>query len=214
MKLTNTLYRQGEKENLRNDYVIFVRPAGGYNREGCAPKLKEFLRICKKHEPVNLGTETEGEPGEPLSWEEQIEQVDDYSAATAVFADLDTLYEVICEIKEADLGLSVNISGLLEEVDECCQRAGIQRHSVEHSLGFHGATDRLPSRTVLEINSMCGHGLVSFNLIHKLVEQIKRENVSVERAAELMSKNCVCGAFNTTRAEQLLERLQKEGFKG
>jgi hypothetical protein len=59
----------------------------------------------------------------------------DGEGAAAVFTDLDTLQKVIEELIQADLGISINISGLLEEVQACCRKAGRERHSVEHSLG-------------------------------------------------------------------------------
>ncbi len=58
--MTNTLHRQGTVENLKNDYVIFAYTAKGVNREGSAPKLREFLRICLKYNPVNIGNSHQG----------------------------------------------------------------------------------------------------------------------------------------------------------
>ena len=129
------------------------------------------------------------------------------AGAAAVFKDLDSLKNVIGELIEADLGISINVSGLLNGVQECCRSNGIERHSVEHSLGFWGATDRLPEREILEFNSLCGHGLVSFNLIHKMIELVKLRRLTPKKAATIMAKACECAVFNTTRAEQLLERI-------
>ncbi len=36
--MTNTLHRQGNREDLKHDYVIFVHTAKGKNREGAAPE--------------------------------------------------------------------------------------------------------------------------------------------------------------------------------
>ncbi len=41
---------------------------------------------------------------------------------------------------------------------EVAREAGIIRHTIEHSLGFHGRVERLPSAEVMELNTMCGHG--------------------------------------------------------
>ena len=106
------------------------------------------------------------------------------------------------------LGISINISGLLDEVQACCRKAGIQRHSAEHSLGFWGAKDRLPEREILEFNTMCGHGMVSFNLIRKMIEYVKLRRLTPQKAAKIMAKCCECGAFNPVRAEMLLEKVK------
>jgi hypothetical protein len=141
-----------------------------------------------------------------------IDTVTDGSIAAAVFTDLDTLGQVVRELVQADLGICINITGLLDEVRECCRKEGITRHSAEHSLGFWGAKDRLPEREVMEFNTMCGHGMVSFNLIHKMIEEVRMRRMTPRRAARMMAKCCECGAFNPARAEALLTRMRERGF--
>jgi hypothetical protein len=85
------------------------------------------------------------------------------------------------------------------------------RHSVEQSLGVFGRTDRLPPREIVEINTMCGHGMVSFNLIKKIVEEVKLERMTPEEGAYNLTKPCECGAFNPARARQMLEALRMKG---
>ena len=211
--MTNTLHRQGAVENLKNDFVIFATTAKGINREGSAPKLKEFLRICLKYHPVNIGSSKQGNIlQDGMDIQELISNLEDGEGAAAVFTDLETLQKVLEELIQSDLGISINISGLLGEVRECCQKAGLERHSVEHSLGFWGARDRLPEREILEFNTLCGHGLVSFNLIRKMIEYVKLRRLSPKEAAKIMAKCCVCGVFNSARAEILLERVQESGY--
>ncbi len=208
--MTNTLHRQGHPESLTNDYVIFAHTAKGINREGSAPKIREFMRICLKHGPVNIGDAKQGNIlQDDIDIQKLIANQGDGAGAAAVFTDLDTLQRVIEELTRADLGICINVSGLLEEVKTCCQRAGIQRHSAEHSLGFWGAKDRLPARHVLEFNTLCGHGMVSFNLIQKMIEYVKLRRLTPKKAARIMAKCCECGAFNPVRAELLLERVRK-----
>ena len=133
----------------------------------------------------------------------------DGETAAAVFTGPDALQDVVEELVQADLGISINISGLLEEVQQCCRKADIERHSVEHSLGFWGAKDRLPEREILEFNTLCGHGMVSFNLIRKMIEYVKLRRLSPKEAARIMAKCCECGVFNPVRAEMLLEKIRK-----
>jgi len=211
--MTNTLHRQGEIESLKHDYIIFVHTAKGRNREGSAEKTREFMRICKQYQPVNMGDVKQGSVlQDDIAFEGLLATMGDGTVAAAVFADIDTLQEVIEELIRADLGLCINISGLLDEVRECCRKAGITRHSAEHSLGIWGAKDRLPEREVMEFNTMCGHGMVSFNLIRKMIEQVRLRRMTPKQAARMMAKCCECGAFNPARAEALLDRMCSRGF--
>ncbi len=205
--MTNTLHRQGKPIDLREDYVVFVTLARGINKEGSAPKIHEFLRICKKYNPVNIGSSKMGSVLQDDVEFNDLMNLKDGSTSGAVITDLDTLQKVLSELIEADLGISINVSGLLEGVQECCHKNGIERHSVEHSLGFWGSTDRLPERDVLEVNTLCGHGMVSFSLIHKMMEQVRMRKLTPKEAAKIMGKCCECAVFNTTRAEHLLEKV-------
>jgi hypothetical protein len=172
------------------------------------------MHICLKYHPVNIG---DGKQGNIYKDNTDIQKLianqGDGAGAAAVFTDLDTLQKVVEELIRADLGLSINISGLMDEVQACCRKAGMERHSVEHSLGFWGSKDRLPEREILEINTMCGHGMVSFNFIRKMIDYVKLRRLTPQKAAKLMAKCCECGAFNPVRAEMLLEKIRK-GDKG
>jgi hypothetical protein len=170
------------------------------------------MRICLKYHPTNIGDGKQGNIyQDDIDIEKLISNQGDGAGAAAVFTDLDTLQKVVEELIRADLGISINISGLLDEVKTCCQRAGIKRHSAEHSLGFWGAKDRLPEREILEFNTMCGHGMVSFNLIRKMIEYVKLRRLTPKKAAKIMAKCCECGVFNPVRAEILLERIKTGG---
>ena len=211
--MTNTLHRQGSREDLKHDYVIFVHTAKGKNREGSAPKIREFIRICLKYDPVNMGDVMQGSMHQDdIVIDRLIAGLKDGTVVAAVFTDLETLRKVVEELIRADLGICINISGLLDEVKECCRRTGITRHSVEHSLGIWGAKDRLPEREVMEFNTLCGHGMVSFALIRKMIEQVRLRWMTPQQAARLMAKCCECGAFNPSRAEALLTRMREHGF--
>ena len=206
--MTNTLHRQGTVKELKQDYVIFATTAKGITREGSAPKLQEFMRICLEHRPINIGSSKLGNIlQDDVDIHELIPHLGDGAGAAAVFTDLDTLQRVVAELIQADLGISINISGLLDGVQECCRRSGIERHSVEHSLGFWGSRDRLPEREILEFNTLCGHGMVSFGLIRKMIEYVKLRRLTPSEAAKIMGKCCECAVFNTTRAESLLDKL-------
>ena len=208
--MTNTLHRQGAPESLKNDYVIFAHTAKGITREGSALKLQEFMRICLKYHPVNIGDSKQGNiHQDDIDIQKLISNQGDGAGAAAVFTDLDTLQKVVEELIQVNLGISIIISGLFDGVQQCCRKAGIERHSAEHSLGFWGTKDRLPEREILEFNTMCGHGMVSFNLIRKMIEYVKLRRLTPKKAAKIMAKCCECGVFNPVRAEMLLVKVKK-----
>jgi len=206
--MSHTLHRQGTMENLADDYVILAMSAKGINEKDSAAKLQEFLRIALHYNPVNVGDIKTGNmyQGDP---EQIIQQIKDTSIVHAAFTDPNTVAEVLQKVKEADLGMSVVVSGLFEPVRGCCHRIG-QRpapHTVEYSLGVWGQTDRLPEDFVLEISTMCGHGMVSFNLVLDAIEGVKSGRVSPEEAARRLAEPCVCGVFNPSRAAELLRKI-------
>jgi hypothetical protein len=71
--------------------------------------------------------------------------------------------------------------------------------------------DRLPRPEVVELNSLCGHGLVGYNLIEAVVAQVRTARIGVEQGARLLARPCQCGCFNPTRAGQVLERVRTGG---
>jgi hypothetical protein len=96
-------------------------------------------------------------------------------------------------------------------VQRCCREAGITRHSVEQSLGVKGRLEKLPRPEVVELNSLCGHGLVGYNLIEAVIGQVRTARMTIEEAARLLARPCQCGCFNPTRAGEVLERVRTGG---
>jgi hypothetical protein len=232
--VTNTLHRQGAVESLRGDYVIFCSVVPGVNQKGSGPKKRRFAELCLKHDPVNFGIhefergettvlseylrersaaeyyDDSGRPTERLrgKWQSLLDRIDDDSGPNAVFDDIDRLGALIAELRKAQLGISINISGLHSEVDSMLRDNGIVRHTIEHSLGFHGKTEQLPAPEIVEIATMCGHGMVSYNLVKRMLELVKAGRLTPARAAEHLAKPCTCSVFNTARAAELLEQAR------
>jgi hypothetical protein len=46
--------------------------------------------------------------------------------------------------------------------------------------------------------------MVSPSLVKRLVEPIKKGEITIEEAARELSKQCACGIFNPSRAAELL----------
>ena len=106
--MTNTLHRQGTLENLKNDYVVFVHLAKGFNYEGSASKIREFIRICLKHHPVNTGFVKEGNIfQEDFHLQKVISTLQDGTIVAAVFNDLDILEKLNFSLIVIESGFKV-----------------------------------------------------------------------------------------------------------
>ncbi len=217
--VTNTLHRYGSPDSLEDDYIVFAMSARGVNDKGSEEKFRHFLSIARKHNPINLGDATKGgiyRPSKKLNplahWfrkeeknaERVMQGIDQPTVVSAVFDNRTSLKSFIHEVKEADLGLSVNISSLTNRADELSREVGIIRHSVEYSLGFFGSLDKLPDRTTLALSTMCGHGMISFNLAKKMIDWVKSGRRTPKAASAYMARFCTCGIFNTTRSCRIL----------
>ncbi len=87
-----------------------------------------MLAGIQSHQPPSLTRR--GQRGGLINFRKKIAQ--------PVFTDEDTLIKVLKEPKEADLGVSIIVSGLLEKTAECCHKADIEPHTIEYSLGIFG----------------------------------------------------------------------------
>jgi len=208
--MTHSLHRQGTPENLEGDYIVFLMQARGFNDQGARDKLARFLEIVSRHSPVNMGDIFTGNI-HAVSQEEILAGLQDRSGVHAVFTHPDTVSQVLQELKEAELGISVVVSGLFDRVAQCCQRAGLVEHTVEHSLGIRGNLARLPGTEILEISTMCGHGMVSFLLVEEMADEVRRGRLTPEDASVRLAEPCVCGLFNPARAAALLRSMAGSG---
>jgi len=209
--MTNTLHRQGSAEDLQKDFVVFALPkVDMFPLEELIEKLQTFSEICLRHHPINMG-KLNGLSLSRIDPTRIHDEMKDNIGLTATFDNIDSIAALIADLKKADLGISVNISGLLKATDSCCSKAEMKRHSVEQSLGIFGNRERLPPREIVEINTLCGHGLVSFNLIRKVMEEVKLERMTPEQGALQLAKPCECGVFNIHRAREVLEKLRLLG---
>ncbi|MHB8125451.1 MAG: hypothetical protein ACYDEJ_07385 [Desulfitobacteriaceae bacterium] len=204
--MTHTLHRRGTPENLQEDYVIFSMTAKGFNEVGSRGALEEFLRILNKYDVANTGDMKTGNKF-IVDKETIFQNVQDTSIVHAVFTDRTQVSQALKELKEADLGISVIVSGIVEHVHKTCQEVGLDPHTVEYSVGIRGKLTKLPEDEILEITTMCGHGMVSQHLVRQMILDIKRGRRDAQEAAELLATPCVCGVFNPVRAQRLLQEL-------
>ncbi|MDP2949369.1 MAG: hypothetical protein Q8P22_07515 [Chloroflexota bacterium] len=224
--MTNTLHRYGSPESAADDYIVFVMATKGVNDEGSEAKAREFLKVALEYRPVNLGGGSQGGLYRPtsrlnpfiayftsrrhaISPRVLMQEIEAPGHAAAVFDNREAFEEFVAAVKKMDLGLSVNASALVEDTRCACRKAGFQPHSVEYSLGFRGRTDRLPDGRVLELTTMCGHGMVSASYAQKMILMVKEGRVTPERASQYMAKFCSCGVFNPSRATRVLKEAQQ-----
>jgi hypothetical protein len=194
---------------LRKDFVIMAMTAKGFNDEESVPKLKEYFKIILKHKPINYGEVMAGN----RSITSDLKIMDSFNLSSVphgVFTDPKQVDGVLKDLREADLGLSIVVSGVLSEVEKCCEKVGLVPHTVENSLGFWGKTNRLPDMKILEISNMCGHAMISTNLVEREINEVKSKKKTPEEAVELMNRCCRCSIFNTERAAVLIAAIASE----
>ncbi|HUA84673.1 MAG TPA: hypothetical protein VMB85_12485 [Bryobacteraceae bacterium] len=222
--MTNTLHRAGDASSFHDDYIVFAMCSRGKNDEDAVPRLRKFLEMACQFHPVNLGDARHGgayRPSRSLNplahWKRDakpdfdavIAGLDTPTAAAAVFDNRAAAEDLLKAVREADLGLSVNISTSVEGAEQCCYAAGLPRHSVGYSLGFEGKTEHLPNSDVLMLSTMCGHSMVSPSLAKKMIDWVKEGRRTPEQAVQYMSRFCSCGVFNPSRACRILEQTRK-----
>jgi hypothetical protein len=182
--------------------------AKGINEEDSDEKMREFLRINLRHGPVNVGDMRSGNMYNSTI-DDILEKVNSTSIVHGVYKDRDTVTQVLKDLKEADLGMSVVISGPFSCAGEILRAVGLDPHSVDYSGGIWGNTKKLPPDAVLEVTTMCGHAMVASNLVKTLVDEIKSGDKSPEDAGKEMARLCECGIFNPSRAAELLAEMAK-----
>jgi hypothetical protein len=231
--MTNTLHRFSEHyafvpgpdpSPVEDDFIVFAMATRDVNDDGLDEKYRAFARLALRHDPVNLGDATKGgiyRPQPDLTpvahWRRDVspdsrrvvDGIEGHTVVAAVFRRREDMEAFVRDVKDADLGLSVNISAPMDAAQSCCARAGLARHSVEYSIGFQGRIERLPERAVLEIGTMCGHGMVSHNLVKKLSDMVKEDRRTPAQAAACLARFCTCGVFNVARAQRLLEDARR-----
>jgi len=195
------MHRQGNVESLKEDYVVLIVagdiPLDIYRRRlhKKFPRIYELvkkillslgilklLRIIKKAKPTG-------------------------SYRNPVFNNKKELTSYLKELKERNMGKSVVVSGLFDEVNDCLKELNLSPHTVQFSLGTFGKKELLPEEEILEITTMCGHHMISPNLVEKLASEIKSGKISCEEAVRVMSEQCVCEVFNKGRACKLMQAL-------
>ncbi|HSR12206.1 MAG TPA: hypothetical protein VLS90_12250, partial [Thermodesulfobacteriota bacterium] len=174
------------------------------NDKGASARLKQIALTMVKHSDLHFGDCKIGNKYlmDPAEIMEKLTV-----GCQTVFKDKESLIACMKELKEKDPGISIVVSGIFEDVFECCNKAGLKPPLIEFALGIHGNTKRLPPPEILDFVTMCGHGLVSGRLVKRMVEDIKKGKITVEKASIELAKPCLCGIFNPDRAGKLLRKM-------
>ena len=205
--MTHTLHRVGDY--LEEDFVVLIMPSKGINVEESGPKLKKYIELAIEAGAIKIGDARAGNEDLQGGRDKVLENIVDQSVVHAVFNNKEDLVKALKAFKEADLGMSVVISGLFEHVGTCCKEAGLKKHTINQSIGRWGNTDRLPPPEILQLNTMCGHGMVALGLIEEVINDIKAGKSSLEEGAQRLFVPCTCGVFNPHRAARILTDLTR-----
>ncbi len=202
--MTHSLHRSGTIKSLRGDYVWLMYQAKGINDKNIAPKAMEFIAVAEAVGSENWGDVKSG-PTASLPVAEIKARVSDASRLRGCFTQRQQVVDFLSQVKAKDLGLSVIISGLLDEVLPACKEAGVTPHTINYAAGVWGKKDLLPSDETLAVTTMCGHHMVPPGVVEQLRDDVRAGRRKPEDAAKELATFCPCGIFNPVRAAKLLK---------
>jgi len=192
--MTHSLHRIGRESELKEDFVILAMVAKGYNDTN--PEARKNLikigEILEQHNPTNIIIKP--------AWKVS-------TVIQGAFENKEDVKDVLKILKTEDLGVSIVVSGLISEITPVLKDIDLKPHTIHLSLGIFGKKEKLPSKEILEVTTMCGHHCISPQSVENYVNLIKKGKISVEKAAEKLAKPCVCGIFNPKRATKILKKL-------
>jgi len=105
------------------------------------------------------------------------------------------------------MGMSVVVSGLIDQVFPFVRSLGIKPHTVNLSLGVFGPKRLLPEKDIVEVTTMCGHDMVTHRCVERAEKDILKGKKTAFEAAQDLARSCSCGVFNVQRASELLTAI-------
>jgi hypothetical protein len=210
MKMTHSLHRCGNRKSLEKDYVFLCTPAKGVNNQGAAEKLTKILDIIMDVGCANIGFYGHGSILSKVKIDKVKKEFHENSRVRCCFDDKEKLQEVLKRVKNEDLGLSITVSGLMAELKEISKELNCKPHTINISCGVFGKIDRLPGKEVMEISTMCGHGMVAHQLVTNIIKELQEGKLDIHKAVHRLGEPCTCGIFNPTRANEILMNIVQE----
>jgi len=207
--MTHSNHRRGSRDSLMGDWVILVRGDTG----GQPDKMKEIINIFSSHNPIGV-IKRRSLPAlrymrnwkEGVGLKELVEDPDPPIYAAGVYEEKSDVEGVIRALADAELGLSIVVSGVFEEVFDICKKVGTGPHTVNLSMETIGRTELLPDDDILDVITMCGHSLVGEHLVRHLIDRVRKGWMTAEEAGLELGKQCVCNYFNQVRATKIIEK--------
>ena len=205
--MTHSLHREGSLESLEKDYAVFIYPARGFNYRGAAQKVRHLVELLYMAGPVNMCVSTlRRNMYSGVRPEEVLDSIKVENARVfSVFNDREKVKDALIRFKEADEGISIMVSGLIDRVRDMAAETGISPYMINLSLGVHGRTDRLPPADIRELTTMCGHGVVSPHLVRDIIRRVKARKVTEWEGSVILAEPCACGIYNPFRSAELIK---------
>jgi hypothetical protein len=172
--MTHSLHRRGSCTSLKDDFVILITPSVGINHADSGPKLWKALDVITEVGPNNIGSYETGTVYTGVTIDDIRNGMPETPRVRCCFDSKEKMTEVLRRLKELDLGISITVSGLNDDVLDMAKGLDIKPHSVNYSLGIHGRTELLPPEEVLEFITMCGHGMTSKDLVTHQIELVRK----------------------------------------
>ena len=203
--MTHSLHRQGPMESLRRDFVILMDHAVGFNDKGVAPKASMVIDAFLEAGSINWSDRQQVGDGKWRTPDEYKAGLSDKTRLRGVLLSKEAVVTFLKCLQRDDPGMSITVSGLLDEVEDACDEVGITPHTINFSLGVWGNTAMLPPNEVLALTTMCGHHLISAQLVEEGIAGIKAGIKTIDEVCTTLNNLCPCGLFNRERARELLE---------
>ncbi len=208
--MTHSLHREGTRESLLRDYAVFIYPARGFNYKRSQPRIRRDVEIFYDVGPDNMcATTLRRNMYSEVTHEQVLDSISKGTEGTRVYATFSSrekIKELLTRLKEADQGISIMVSGLIDQVREIAAEVGLNPHTINLSLGIHGNTRRLPPADIRQFTTMCGHAVVSPHLVQDAIRKVKRGKTSCWEASVALASPCACGIYNPYRSTELLQR--------
>jgi len=203
--MTHSLHRSGSPESLANDYVWLLYHVKGVNDDNLVERVRQAITIAEEVGTVNWGDVKSGSIA-AVAPELIKERITPKSRIRGVFTSQEQVTEYLRKMKQADLGLCVIISGLLDRVFLACRTADVEPHTVNYSVGIFGKKQLMADEATLAISTMCGHHMIPDGLVTQMRSRVRQDKISPEEAACELATWCPCGIFNQERAASLLRQ--------
>ena len=144
--MTHSLHREGPLDLLEKEYVLFVYPARGFNYDGSEPKIRRMGEMLFQQGPANLiTTNLRQNMYRAVSHEQILDSIKDGTKIFCVLEERQKIKDTLAKIKEMDAGISIVVSGVIDQIREVAAEIGLDPHTINMSLGIHGTDGQAPA---------------------------------------------------------------------